>query len=156
MASAENGIHPASAKKGNSYSLVGSQHSRREQQFATTRAASATIARLRVPEAPCVPNFVTNLDKNGYISLNVQRLCQHYNSPRAVILPIRPRVDASIDCIAGLMAVPELEDRVNWVSSCWRDERLVVVAVAAIDGIEEDPVCNGDIKLGARLDSNDF
>lgn len=81
----------------------------------------------------------------------VQRMHQPYNLPRAVIFPICPRVDASMDCIAGLMAVPETEDRVNWVRSCWRDERLVDVAAAAVVGIEEDPVRNGDIKLGARL-----
>ena len=75
------------------------------------------------------------------------------NIPRAVIFPIRPRVDASIDCIAGLMADPDTDDRVNWVKSCWRDERLVVVVVAAVVGIEE-PLCNGDIKLGARLKVN--
>jgi len=75
-----------------------------------------------------------------------------YKLPRAVIFPILPRVAVSIDCIAGLMAVPETDDRVNWVKSCWRDDRLVVVAVDVVVGIEE-PVCNGDIKLGARLDS---
>lgn len=79
-------------------------------------------------------------------------MCSKFcNEPRAVIFPICPRVDASMDCIAGLMAVPETEDRVNWVRSCWRDERLVDVAAAAVVGIEEDPVRNGDIKLGARL-----
>ena len=59
-----------------------------------------------------------------------------------------------MDCIAGLMAVPETDDRVNWVKSCWRDDRLVVVAVDVVVGIEE-PV-NGDIKLGARLDSDEY
>ena len=65
-----------------------------------------------------------------------------------MILPIRPRVDASMDWIAGLMADPETDDRVNWVKSCWREDRLVVVVVV---GIEEEPDCNGDIKLDARL-----
>jgi hypothetical protein len=60
-----------------------------------------------------------------------------------------------MDCIAGLMAVPETDDRVNWVKSCWRDDRLVVVAVDVVVGIEE-PVCNGDIKLRARLYSNKY
>lgn len=158
-ASTERGSHPAGVKtilQGNSCSLVELRHLRREQRFAKTRAMSATTARLRVPEAPCVPNFVTNLDKKtknkkeSYQS-PVQRMHQPYNLPRAVIFPICPRVDASMDCIAGLMAVPETEDRVNWVRSCWRDERLVDVAAAAVVGIEEDPVRNGDIKLGARL-----
>lgn len=71
--------------------------------------------------------------------------------PRAVIFPIRPRVDASIVCIAGFMADPDTDDLVNWVKSCWREDRLVVVAVAAVDDIEEEPGCNGDIKLEARL-----
>lgn len=69
-----------------------------------------------------------------------------------MIFPILPRVAVSIDCIAGLMAVPETDDRVNWVKSCWRDDRLVVVAVDVVVGMEE-PACNGDIKLGARLES---
>lgn len=77
--------------------------------------------------------------------------CIRYSLP-GVIFPIRPRVDASIDCIAGLIAFPVEDDRVNWVKSCWRDDRLVVVAVAAVVDIEEEPVCNGDIKLGARLE----
>lgn len=56
-----------------------------------------------------------------------------------------------MDCIAGLMAVPETDDRVNWVKSCWRDDRLVVVAVDVVVGIEE-PV-NGDIKLEALVEA---
>ena len=64
---------------------------------------------------------------------------------------MRPRVEASMDCIAGLMAVidPETVVRVNWVKSCWSDDRLV--AVVAVDDVDEEPVCSGDIKFGARL-----
>lgn len=55
-------------------------------------------------------------------------------------------------CIAGLIAAdPDTDDLVNWVKSCWRDDRLVVVAVAVVMDIEDEPDCNGDIKLGARL-----
>lgn len=64
---------------------------------------------------------------------------------------MRPRVDASIDCIAGLMAVmdPETVVRVNWVKSCWRDERLVAAVAATVVIDVEPPACNGDIKFGA-------
>ena len=68
--------------------------------------------------------------------------------PRAVILPILPKVEANIDCMAGLMAViePDTLVLVNCVKSCWRDERLVAVAAADVAGIEQ-----GDIKFGIRL-----
>lgn len=86
-------------------------------------------------------------------------MCSKFCSePRAAIFPIRPRVDASIDCIAGFMAVidPETVVRVNWVKSCWRDERLVAaVAAAAVDDNDDEddepPGGNGDIKFDALL-----
>ena len=56
-----------------------------------------------------------------------------------------------MDCIAGLMAVPETDDRVNWVKSCWRDERLVAAVAAAAVIDDEPPTCNGDIKFGALV-----
>lgn len=83
-------------------------------------------------------------------------MCSKFCSePRAVIFPMRPRVDASIDCIAGLMAVmdPETVVRVNWVNSCWRDERLVAAVAAAAVIDDEPPTCNGDIKFGALLEA---
>lgn len=58
-----------------------------------------------------------------------------------------------MDCIAGFMAVidPETVVRVNWVKSCWSDDRLVAAAGAVDIVVDEEPVCSGDIRFGARL-----
>jgi hypothetical protein len=46
---------------------------------------------------------------------------------------------------------PETVVRVNWVKSCWRDERLVAAVAAAAVIDDEPPMCNGDIKFGALI-----
>lgn len=67
-----------------------------------------------------------------------------------MIFPIRPKVDANIDCMAGLMAViePDTFVRVNWVKSCCRDDKLVAVVAA---DVAAPLVCTGDIRFGVRL-----
>ena len=69
----DHGNRPISARTillMNSYSLVVSPHSRREQQSVKMRAASAMTARLRVLGAPCVPNFEANLDEREFQNVN--------------------------------------------------------------------------------------
>lgn len=69
------------------------------------------------------------------------------------MFPIRPKVEANKDWMAGLMGTdPAADVLVNWVKSCCNEARLVGV-MAAEPGVtvvaDEDP--DGDIKLGALL-----
>lgn len=72
-----------------------------------------------------------------------------------MMLPRRPIVDVSSDCVVGFMFAndPETLVRDNWVKSCCSVARVLALAADEDDDddMDDEPAWCGDIRFGARL-----